>query len=85
MSTRPKVLCSSDHDGSSDTSEKNQRQCGSCWAFLFVANGNFLSEQQLVDCDMVVLICQGGFMDNDFTRADKNDTRMGGTMTDTLQ
>ena len=56
------------------TPMKNQKQCGSCGTFLFIANGNLLlwSEQQLVDCDMVVSICQGGCMDDDFNSAEKN-------------
>merc|ERR1711998_234368 len=56
---------------------KNQAQCGSCWAFVTVANVegvNFLktqkllslSEQELVDCDKKTgdQGCQGGLPSN---------------------
>jgi C1A family cysteine protease len=54
------------------TEVKNQKQCGSCWAFSAVANIesvhaikynklNTLSEQQIMDCDDVDHGCAGGF------------------------
>lgn len=55
------------------TSVKQQRDCGSCWAFSAVANIESqyymknkryvdLSEQQIVDCDPINNGCNGGLM-----------------------
>jgi len=66
------------------TPVKNQRQCGSCWAFSTtdalegaweIATGKLvsISEQQFVDCDHVDMGCGGGTMDTAFTFAEKND------------
>jgi len=66
------------------TPVKNQKSCGSCWAFsttgsmearCAIANGGSpvsLSEQELVDCDNVDNGCNGGAMDNGFAYAQQH-------------
>jgi len=67
---------------------KDQKSCGSCWAFSAISNIESLyaiknkniitlSEQQLVDCDKVDAGCQGGWMDNAFDFLTKNGGVMG--------
>jgi len=65
------------------TPVKNQKQCGSCWAFsttgsvegAFQIAGNPLtsfSEEELVQCDHVDDGCKGGLMDNGFKFVEEN-------------
>ena len=65
------------------SSVKNQGRCGSCWAFsatgavesaYAIDSGNLLnlSEQQIIDCDVMDHGCNGGDMDNAFAYVEEN-------------
>jgi C1A family cysteine protease len=65
------------------TPVKNQAQCGSCWSFsttgslegaYAIATNSLvsLSEEELVQCDMVDQGCRGGLMDNAFKWIESN-------------
>lgn len=62
---------------------KDQGQCGSCWAFssteevesMWILSGHseaILAPQQLVDCDMVDLGCNGGQTETAFAYIEQN-------------
>ena len=62
---------------------KDQKSCGSCWAFSTIGNLEGLyhikysedlrfSEQQLVDCDTYDSECNGGLMERTFQWLEKN-------------